>query len=320
MRLRNAMGLLIVFLLPLSAQEREGPMKGPKQGPPGLPPEFDRAIERLGVAEEAAEQIRAAFERMHEGMHALHTDMENQVREILGSDELFEELMQALRPQPPRGQQGEGGRRPNGQGTTDDPWQGPEGGDPWGEPKGFEGGENGGRPGQPRNGQGGGDPWGEPEHFDGGPRGGRQDQGQPPNGQGGEQTMPRGEEGEFERAPGRGPEGGRGNPGRPGEPRNIERALEKLGLTEEELEVLRPALATLSEAQKSGGQSVGTARKALEEALTKGADDATVEAKLAAVREAQAKHRELIQKAEAELLELLTPKQEAQLVQLGVLH
>jgi hypothetical protein len=142
-------------------------------------------------------------------------------------------------------------------------------------------------------------------------------------------------------------QGGRGNRGNfdPAQMRErmMTRLKEQLGANDEEWKVLSPKVEKVMTAQnnsRSGGgfgggrggrggggggdnqptTALGTASRDLRQALENNAPAEEINKKLAAYREARTKAREELASAQKELKELLTPKQEAQLVVNGMLE
>ncbi len=146
----------------------------------------------------------------------------------------------------------------------------------------------------------------------------------------------------FAQAGGGGGGGGGGRGGRGNFMANIQT---QLGATDEEWNVLQPKVQKVMDLNREmmtgrfggrGGRGgggggggaapaattdIGDKTKALSDALdNKDADPKDIAAKLAAVRDARERVRGSLVKAQAELKEVLTPRQEARLVLLGVLE
>ena len=126
--------------------------------------------------------------------------------------------------------------------------------------------------------------------------------------------------------------------------RMIDNIKEKLGVTDEEIKALQPKIEKVMTAQRDaragggfgGGRNRGgnapaadaaplspaaEAAKALQTVLdNKDAKPEEIKAKLTALRDARAKAAEDLKKARAELTELLTQRQEAVLVEMGILE
>lgn len=121
--------------------------------------------------------------------------------------------------------------------------------------------------------------------------------------------------------------------------RMTQRLKEELGATDEEMKVLQPKLEKLNMARRDSGggfggfrgrggdndnETLSPAQQASRDLRTtlenKNASAEEIAAKLKAVREARAKAREAVATAQKELKEVLTQRQEAVLVNMGVLE
>jgi hypothetical protein len=171
-------------------------------------------------------------------------------------------------------------------------------------------------------------------------------------------TIAQDQPGQGGRGPG-GPGGGPGGPGGRGNfdpeqfrQRIAERMKEVLGANDEEWGVIQPKLEKVMtlQRQSAGGRGMGMLfggrggrgpggdrgsrggpfgdddsavsqrSRELQQAVESNASSDELKAKLAALREARAKAREDLTKAQTELRELLTMKQEASLVMMGMLE
>lgn len=298
--LRTVAGSLCLLTASVFAQDE--PTKnpqGPQGGPPPMPPHMEQALDSLGLDEATYEELYALIENHHKKMHAMHQEMEQSVKEVLG-EELFQKFMQSMRPQ--------GGQGKGPQGGQGGPGMGPQGGQ-GGQGKGPQGGQGKG----PQGGQGGQgmeeDPW----SGQGGGEGGTQ----PRGGQGGQGKGPQGGQG------GMGPQGGQGGPGGRGpqgnpeemEARRMEMALQRLELADEEREAVEPILKSLASLRSKSR----TERDALRQALDSG-DDAAIEAAMEKLRAAEKTQQGEAEKLQAELKDLLTARQEAMLLEMNMIR
>ena len=139
-------------------------------------------------------------------------------------------------------------------------------------------------------------------------------------------------------APGGGPGGGRFDPAQFRQ-RMMDRIKETLGSSDDEFKALEPKIDQVMTAQRDargfgmgrrgpggGGDTAPTTpvqerTKELQDALdNKDTKPEDLKAKLAALREARVKARDNLVKAQKELSELLTQRQEAGLVMMGILE
>lgn len=101
--------------------------------------------------------------------------------------------------------------------------------------------------------------------------------------------------------------------------RRMQQIMERLNLTPEESAIIKPKIESLTRMRMDQGQEIRPLMEALQKAVD-AKDSKQIASALKAVKDKRAEQKKAYEKAEQELLELLTVEQEANLTVMGVVN
>jgi len=101
--------------------------------------------------------------------------------------------------------------------------------------------------------------------------------------------------------------------------RRMQQIMERLKLSDEESAIIKPKIESLTRMRMEQGQELRPLMEALQKALDS-KDTKQITSALKAVKDKRAEQKQAYEKAEQELLELLTVEQEANLTVMGVVN